>query len=321
MEARDETMNEIDNQSKSGKKNIKLLLRGVLAVVLLVVLFQFVNLSEVTQALQAAKPEFIIGAGLLMFVNIGFQILKWRYFVRLVNPKATNLETAASLLFGITLGAITPGQIGEFGGRALHHSSITAASIVGLTLVDKIQMLCIMGIAGTASLVILFECGTMVGMIAIVVTTVFFLLVFFRFNSLQRMMSRYTFGFLRRPMIRDFLSAVDIFRSRDLMISFGLSAGFYIVIFLQMFLLLNAFSPVHLGDAFLGFAAMMFLKSLVPISLGDLGIREAGSVYFYALRGIANATALNAALLLFAINILLPSLIGLLFMPRPRSNA
>jgi uncharacterized membrane protein YbhN (UPF0104 family) len=134
-------------------------------------------------------------------------------------------------------------------------------------------------------------------------------------------MSRLSFGFLRRPEIQDFLTGVDIFRSRDLIISFGLSAGFYIVIFLQMFLLLNAFSPVQPGDAFLGFAAMMFLKSLVPISLGDLGIREAGSVYFYALRGIASATALNAALLLFAINILLPSLIGLLFMPRSRSNA
>ncbi len=313
-------MKEIVNKTKRRRSVIKLLLRGLFAIVLLIVLFQFVSLSDVKQALFSARPEYIVGAALLMVVNIGTQVLKWRYFVRLVDPTATNLETAASLLFGITLGAITPGQIGEFGGRALHHSSISAATIIGLTLVDKVQMMCIMGIAGVVSLVLLLQCGPIVGTTAIAVATFLFLVVFFRLNTLQRIMSRFKLGFFERPVIQDFLSAVSVFRLHNLIVSFGLSAGFYIVIFLQMFLLLNAFSPVNAGDAFLGFAAMMFLKSLVPISLGDLGIREASSVYFYALRGIANATALNASLLLFAINILLPSLIGLIFIPRQRSN-
>ena len=313
-------MNQTDDRTKRRKSIIKLLLQGLFAAVLLVVLFQFVSLVDVTQALLAAKPEYIAGAALLMFVNIGLQIAKWRYFVRLVDPSATNLETAASLLFGITLGAITPGQIGEFGGRALHHTSISAGTLIGLTLVDKVQMMCIMGISGVASLVVLFQCGPIIGTISIVVSMFLFLFIFFKLNALKRVTQRFKFSFFERPSIQDLLSAVSIFRLRDLLASFGLSAGFYMIIYLQMLLLLNAFSPVRMADAYLGFAAMMFLKSLVPISLGDLGIREAGSVYFYALRGIANATALNASLLLFAINILLPSLIGLIFIPRMRSN-
>lgn len=320
MEAGGEIMKEIGEQSKRRKSILLLLFRSLFAIIILVVLFQFVSLSDVRKSLLTARVEYLVGAVVLMFVNIGFQILKWRYFVRLVDPTATSLETAASLLFGITLGAITPGQIGEFGGRALHHSSISAGTILGLTLVDKVQMMCIMGIAGVVSLEILFQCGAIVGPTVAVVATFVFLFVFFRLNTLQRIMSRYKLGFFERPAIQDFLSAVGIFKLRDLIVSFCLSAGFYTIIYLQMFLLLNAFSPVHAGDAFLGFAAMMFLKSLVPISLGDLGIREASSVYFYALRGIANSTALNASLLLFAINILLPSLIGLMFIPKPRSN-
>jgi uncharacterized protein (TIRG00374 family) len=313
-------MREMGHQRDRRKSNIKLLLRALFALILLVVLMQFVSLSDVRQSLLAARPEYIVGASLLMFVNIGFQIVKWRYFVRLVDPTATNLETAASLLFGITLGALTPGQIGEFGGRALHHSSISAGTIVGLTLVDKAQMLCIMGIAGVISLVILFPCGEIVGTIISAVAAFIFLFVFFRLNALRYMMSRIDLTFLKRPSIQDFLSAVSVFRLRNLIVSFALSAGFYTVIYFQMFLLLNAFSAVHAGDAFVGFGAMMFLKSLVPISLGDLGIREASSIYFYGLRGIASTTALNASLLLFVINILLPSLIGLIFIPRPRSN-
>jgi uncharacterized protein (TIRG00374 family) len=320
METGGALMNEQDDRVKTRKNIVKLLLQGALALVLLVVLFQFVSFSDVTQALVTAKPEYIAGAALLMFVNIGFQIVKWRYFVRLVEPTATNLETAASLLFGITLGAITPGQIGEFGGRALHHNSISAGTLIGLTLVDKVQMMCIMGISGIAGLVILFQWGTIVGTILIVVSAFLFLYIFFKLDVLQRIALKFKFGFFQRPAIQDLLSAVSIFRQRDLIVSFGLSAGFYTVIYVQMYLLLNAFSPVHAADAFLGFAAMMFLKSLVPVSLGDLGIREASSVYFYALRGIANATALNASLLLFVINILLPSLIGLIFIPRSRAN-
>jgi uncharacterized protein (TIRG00374 family) len=313
-------MNQQDDRIKRRKSIIKVLLQGALALVLLGVLFQFVSFSDVTQALLTAKPEYIVGASLLMFVNIGFQFMKWRYFVRLVDSTATNLETAASLLFGITLGAITPGQIGEFGGRALHHNSISAGTLIGLTLVDKVQMMCVMGISGVASLVILFQCGPIVGTISIVVSVFLFLFIFFKPNAFQRVAMRLKFSFFERPSIQDLLSAVGIFRQRDLLVSFGLSAGFYMIIYVQMYLLLNAFSPVHAADAFLGFAAMMFLKSLIPISLGDLGIREASSVYFYALRGIANATALNASLLLFVINILLPSLIGLIFIPRSQSN-
>jgi uncharacterized protein (TIRG00374 family) len=313
-------MKTTDGQTARKKRIIKILLQGALAIILLLVLFQFVSLSDVKKALLASRPEYIVGAALLVVANIGFQILKWRYFVRLVDPSATSLETAASLLFGISLGAMTPGQIGEFGGRALHHTSISAGTILGLTLVDKVQMLCVMGMAGVISLVILLPVGEIFGTIIAVVSVSLFLVVFFRLNVLQHLISRFHFKVVHRPSIHDFLSALSIFRLRNLVVSFGLSSGFYIVIYLQMYLLLNAFSPVRAGDAFLGFAAMMFLKALVPISLGDLGIREASSVYFYALRGIANATALNASLLLFTINILIPSLVGLIFIPKPRSH-
>jgi hypothetical protein len=57
----------------------------------------------------------------------------------------------------------------------------------------------------------------------------------------------------------------------------------------------------------------MFVKSLLPISIGDLGIREAGSIYFFSIYGISQAAALNASLLLFSINIFIPSILGIYF--------
>jgi uncharacterized protein (TIRG00374 family) len=314
-------MNETINPRKQSTVLIKHLLRGLFAVVLLAAIFSLVNIHEVAEALLNARLGLIAGAALLMLVNISLQIFKWRYFVRRVDPTATNFETAASLLFGIALGTLTPGQIGEFGGRALHHNSVSAGTIIGLTVIDKVQMLCIMGIAGVVSLVIIFHLGIIAGGIIAITSTLLFLFIFFGLKTIQRFISSLSFRFLKRAVLRDFLSALSILQLRDLIVSFGVSAGFFIVIYFQMYLLLNAFSPVGMGDAFLGFAAMMFLKSLVPISLGDLGIREAGSMYFYGLLGIANATALNASLLLFVLNILLPSFLGSIFIPKPKSDA
>jgi uncharacterized protein (TIRG00374 family) len=292
--------------------------RGLLSIFLLVLLVHFIDVTDVQRALLDARMTFIASAASLTIANIGLQIFKWRYFVRLVDPETTNLETAASLLFGITLGSLTPGQIGEFGGRALHHSSISAATIVGLTLIDKVQMICIMGIAGIISICILYDSGMIFGTAVAAASAAFFLLVFFKIHELRRILARYDFRFLKYPVLQDLLEAIAIFNKTNLLVSFCFSVGFYVVVYVQMFLLLNAFSPVSAGHAFLGFAAMMLLKSLLPISLGDLGIREASSVYFYGLLGVSAATALNASLLLFGCNILLPSLLGLLFIPKPR---
>lgn len=308
-------------QPRSRARSIVLLAaRAVLAVILLLLLFQFVSVSDIATSFLTARVEYLAGALLLVVPNLGLQILKWRYFVRLINPESTNLETAASLLFGITLGTVTPGHIGEFGGRALRHTSIPVGAIVGLTMVDRLQMMCVMGIAGIASLTILFEPGTLWTALIVGLAVVSFLGLFFNPHVVPFLISQVRLKVLQRPWIQDFNEAVAVFRFRHLFIALVLSVTFYLVIYLQMFLLLNAFSSVPPGDAFLGFAAMMFLKALVPISLGDLGIREASSVYFYSLRGIATATSLDASLLLFVINVLFPSILGLLFVPKVPSK-
>jgi len=59
----------------------------------------------------------------------------------------------------------------------------------------------------------------------------------------------------------------------------------------------------------------MFAKTFFPaVSLGELGVREGVSVFFLGQMGVSAAPAFNAALFIFFINILMPSLIGLIFL-------
>ena len=291
-------------------------LRGILGIAMLAVLFHYVNMSDVVNSVRRANIWYLLAAIVLASANIGIQILKWRYFVRLINPESTNLESIASYMFGMALGTVTPGQIGEFGGRALRHSSITAGAIVGLTLVDKLQMISVLGIAGVVSLPFLFHLGSGISVLIILPSSLALFGLFFNPGVLTWMMGRLNLKFLKRQPVQDFVQAIAVFRPPQLWWSLFLSVSFYLVICLQMYLLLNALSEVDLVSAFLGFAPMMLVKALFPISLGDLGVREAGSVYFYSFLGIEPSTALSAALLLFLINVFAPSVVGIVFMPR-----
>jgi uncharacterized protein (TIRG00374 family) len=296
------------------------LLRGLLAVALLIILFQYISVAEVLDSILKARFEYLAGAFVLMAANLATQVLKWRYFVRLMNPEISDTEAIASFMFGMTLGTVTPGQIGEFGGRVLGHGSLPAGRIIGLTLVDRLQMICVLGFAGIISLTVLFHFGFLLTASTVIPASLVFIYLFFNPHVVAWSLSRMRFNWIQRTVVQDFLEAITVFHSRQLLISCLFSIIFYLVVFFQMYLLLNSFSDVGLTDALLGFAAMMFLKALVPISLGDLGIREASSVYFYSLRGIANTTSLSASLLLFVINVLIPSILGLIFTPKLRSK-
>ena len=290
--------------------------RGLLAFVLLLFLFRYVDVREVLSAFGRANVMYLTIAVLLVAANIGVQILKWRYFVRQVNPESTNLESIASYLFGLSLGTITPGQIGEFGGRILRHSSLKPGAIVGLTLLDKVQMICILGIGGITSLSFLYRMSVATSLLLLLPSCAILLALFFRPRTLTSWTGNLKWKILKHPFVNDFNDAVGLFHKDQLIVSFALSLLFYFIICLQMYCLLNAFADVSVPQAFLGFASMMFLKAVVPISLGDLGIREASSVYFYSLVGVSAPVSLGAALLLFVLNVLVPSLAGLIFIPR-----
>ncbi len=296
------------------------LLRGLLGAVLLILLFQYVAITDVINSILKARFEYLAGALVLTAANLASQVLKWRYFVRLMNPEIPNTEALASFMFGMTLGTVTPGQIGDFGGRVLGHGSVPAGRIIGLTLVDRLQMICVLGSIGITSLTALFQFGGILTAATVLPSNLVFIYLFFNPQVVGRLISRLRFRWVKRTVVQDFLEAISVFRARQLVISFLFSIVFYLVVFFQMYLLLNSFSEVGLTDAFVGFAAMMFLKALVPISLGDLGIREVSSVYFYSLRGIANTTSLSASLLLFVINVLFPSILGLIFTPKFKSK-
>jgi hypothetical protein len=92
-----------------------------------------------------------------------------------------------------------------------------------------------------------------------------------------------------------------------------LTSVYFGIIILQYHCFVNAFSEASLAASALSVPIVLFVKSVIlPISIGDLGIRESASVFFYGQMGIPAAAALNASLCIFAVNIVFPSLMGII---------
>jgi len=307
--------NKID-ASESGwvwKKVVPIVTRFIVSAIVLYFIISMVQWRNVIVAYKSADSSFILIAALLLLVNISVRTLKWRNMLRSVKDKPTFKEAFGSVMLGISLGSFTPGEIGEFAGRALHVTDAKRSHIVGLALLDKAQIFVVTSCAGIVSLACLAFNNLMI-IILVTIVIVFLSGIFvMRLGMIATLGHRLNTSFFQKSWLTRVLDGFNLLNLQQLFTTLLYTLVFYGVLILQMFCLINSFSQISLIHAFIGTSAMMFIKSLLPISIGDLGIREAGSIFFFSTYGISQAAALNASLLLFFINIFIPSILGTYF--------
>ena len=303
------------------KRLISVVIRIVVSAIILYFVISLVTWQNVLSAYQSADGRYILFGGLLLIANLGIRTLKWRIMLHSVKNKPTFWEAFGSVMLGISLGSFTPGEIGEFAGRALHISDARKSHLVGLALLDKAQISVVTSAAGAISLVILFSSDSFF-MIPLSFFIVFLSLTFFmRMDLLAVFGHRLNASFFQKSWVTRVLDGFTLLKSQQLFATLLCTLLFHGVLIVQMFYFIHAFSEITLFHAFIGTSAMMFVKSCLPISLCDLGIREAGSIFFFSTFGISQAAALNASLLLFVVNVLLPSICGTIFLKHQHVTA
>jgi uncharacterized protein (TIRG00374 family) len=303
------------------KRLISVATRVVISAIILYFVVSLVTWQNVISAYQSANGRYILFGGLLLIVNLGIRTLKWRIMLHSVKNKSSLWEAFGSVMLGISFGSFTPGEIGDFAGRALHISDARKSHLVGLALLDKAQIFVVTSAAGAISLVFLLWHDSFF-IIPISFIIVFLSLVFFmRMDLLAVFGHRLNASFFQKSWVTRVLDGFTLLKSQQLFTTLLCTLLFHAVLILQMFYFIHAFGEITLFHAFIGTSAMMFVKSCLPISLGDLGIREAGSVFFFSTFGVSQAAALNASLLLFVVNVLFPSICGTIFLKHQHVTA
>jgi uncharacterized protein (TIRG00374 family) len=305
------------------KRVITISAKLIIAFGLLFYLIYAVNFQEILTAIQQSNRYLIAAAFLLSFLNVYLQFYKWKITANVVLQENHNGKIWLSLFYGFSAGVFTPARIGEYFGRAIIFKSQSLLRVTLATLLDKVFLLIIVAFFGSISSIIFIHYKYNVAYyltlgLFILIFTLFYLLLLLLFND--KFWDNILFTKLRDSIKLHWLfEKIKVFRKLDKKYAvkmFAVSFLFYLCFLIQYALLVSAFSN---HNQFLDYLwagnLMMFAKTIIPpVSLGELGIREGASVFFITQLGESASVGFNASIFLFFINVLIPSLIGLILL-------
>ncbi len=235
----------------------------------------------------------------------------------------------SSIFSGYTFGIVTPSRIGEAPGRAINMEKSkvlkTSLAVFYEKLLTLFVMLVIGGVAFTLYVAKLKDTELYQQLplqyIAMSIAAIGAILISLNKKIILKLV-RYA------EKIRIFQKHVErIERAVELADKTRWRLIFYTV--LKTFLFVIQFSILVVGfsgntdywNIFLAVNSLYFIKLFLSFaSIADLGIREAGAVYFLGFIGVSQAASLNSAFIIFAINILLPSIAGVYFILRTKND-
>lgn len=289
----------------------------------LLYLISSINFSEIVNAAKRADILLLVLASVLVLPNIYLQFYKWKITANVVLQENHNSKIWLSLFYGFSAGVFTPARIGEYFGRALVFKNHSLLRVTLATLLDKLFLLLLVAFFGSISSILFIHYYYHVTFyltigLFILVFALFYLFFWMIFND--RFWDNVLFTKLRDSIKLNWLfEKIKVFRKLDkkyatkmLLISFL----FYVCFLIQYAVLVAAFSnhSNYLEYLWAG-NLIMFAKTIIPpVSLGELGIREGASVFFITMLGESASVGFNASIFLFFINVLVPSLIGLILL-------
>ena len=304
-------------------KKILWILKFLIGVLLIVLIYSHIGQKKsVIEAFTSANPVYVLLGFLLLMPNLYMQFLKWRYLLNGHFEGINDALVIKSLLFGATLGFVTPGNLGELG-RGLYFKEHNKFVVTGLNILDKIFGMLIFITIGLFSFNIIIEVKhffsrefiLMIHIVSIILMVIIWILIIhpsFSNNIMTRIARKFSPG-SKISLIFSGLKTVSFSRTVILIL---LNSVWVFIILLQYHFIINAFTPVPLKVSLLAISATLFTKILLPISLGDLGVREGAAVFYFSLFFVPSSAAFYTSLLLFLINFCFPALMGSYFVFR-----
>ena len=297
-----------------GKIDIHTAIKFIVAVIILIYLLSLVEPKRMLAVLEGANPTLIFLGIILAPLNVVWLYFRWRSLTSFFEQERTipKKEVLGSVLSGITLRLTTPGGLGEFG-RILYIRELSRTKLFALTVVDNLSSFFITGIFGPIGLAYIFGIWYLLLIpVGLIILLAAFFLYRRRIDISQWRLLRWKIIPVKFRLV-EFWETIKVLPISRIIFVLFISAVMFFCYSFQFYLLITAFEDISPVDGFASISAIMFVKSILPISFGDLGIREGASILMLGKFGVSRAAALNASLLLFSFNLLVPAIIGSVF--------
>lgn len=304
------------------KVNIIYFLKLLVAICIILFLIYFVEFDEIIKILSQIDYFFLGAVILLLVLNIYFQFKKWEVLCNNTLNEYDSSKIVKSLLIGISAGMFTPMKSGEYFARALELKEASSTKVTLATMVDKSFTFITIFVFGGPVFIFSLEKFVSAGTSVLVVSTSIFIilvsliaLVFvnrkkIKLNSAKNKITK---------KVKEFLESINSVSTKVIIKTFLYAILHLAVICFQFLFLLLAFNG-SMNQHFFQIPLLMFFIQIFipPLVLGEIGIRESAAVYLVDKIGLNPAIGFNAAMFLFLINFILPSLLTLLFIFRKK---
>jgi uncharacterized protein (TIRG00374 family) len=275
--------------------------------------------AEITAALTEAQWLWIMAALALLPANLVLDGVVWKQLLHPITPTVSFRALGGAVLSGFALGFVTPARAGEFVGRALYLPEADSWSVSLTVFVQRLIDTAINVATGVGVLGItlyLNALDTTWPWMALLIGSAFFLLLLVSFLAAPSIAAHVVRrAFPDRTKWHQRVEVLQAYRPRTMRRAVAWAILRYGVFCAQFVLLIYAFGPPLSLVVIVGAVVLTyFVKFMVPsVTIMDLGVREGAAVFFLSLFGAPQAIAFNAALLLFVINIVLPTALGIPF--------
>lgn len=271
---------------------------------------------------------------LLIGVNWILEALKWQFLVRKIE-RIPLLRSLYAVLTGIAVSVFTPNRMGEYFGRIFILEKANHWEGVFVTVIGSFSQLITTLVVGTIAsaifLPIYFDLSSYLYGNAIwgiiftcLIAVAFYFMFYFNISLFSRIFDRITGRKWKK--FKSYLKIFEKYSNQELSKVILLSFSRYIVFNFQFFLLLRVLGVnVPIYDSFLLTSVMYFVMTIIPtITLTELGIRGMVSIaifqYYFEHKGVytesIGLSVFTASSTLWLINIIIPALLGTIFVYR-----
>lgn len=268
--------------------------------------------------LKLNNPLFAIFSFLLVSLNWFLEWLKWKLTLETIKTNTSLQVNFRAFMAGIATGLITPNMLGNFIGRIYYFKRKLRPSIILLTLVSNFAQFLASLIFGILSILFLRE--TPLGIeLALIVLVLFPLILFF-------IAAYFHFEKVKWPLFKSrnwYIRLVKLIKEhKQLRFQFFiLSITRHFVFTLQFWLLFNAFEDAINLDTFFWIWQIFLWTTIIPsLWFGKLVIRESIALLVLGSIGFGQVEILTTSILIWIINLALPSLISIFICRKKQSE-
>jgi hypothetical protein len=245
------------------------------------------------QLLLPKNKLFIVIIVLLTPINWAFEAWKWQNLANKIE-KTSFWEAYKGVLIGLTFATATPMMIGDYAGKILMLKTDKRLQSIGAILLGNSLQLYVSLLFGTISYLF------------------FGVFLSLNFSNIDRFLSKNKL----LKYLKKYLLVLENYTLSELRNLFFIAISRYFVFSIQFLLMFKIFQ-INLPNTVIiaGIGIIFLSKTIISIfnALGDLSVRELTSVYYFSFFGANIAAISSATFMIWLINVLLPIMIGSLF--------